>query len=35
MNKDFFKQVRILDSGMGQELLARNPSHIRAFSELK
>ena len=23
MNKDFFKQVRILDGGMGQELLAR------------
>ena len=23
MNKDFFKQVRILDGGMGQELLAK------------
>ena len=23
MNKDFFKKIRILDSGMGQELLAR------------
>ena len=23
MNKDFFKKIRILDAGMGQELLAR------------
>ena len=23
INKDFFKKVRILDGGMGQELLAR------------
>ena len=23
MNKDFFKKTRILDGGMGQELLAR------------
>ena len=23
MNKDFFKQIRILDGGMGQELLAK------------
>ena len=23
MDKDFFKQIRILDGGMGQELLAR------------
>ena len=28
MNNDFFKKVRILDGGMGQELLARgmNPN---------
>ena len=31
MDKDFFKQIRILDGGMGQELLARGVENNSSF----